>query len=158
MKSQGFYEFRLIKVRKATPVTIWRHKSLLINSGLVVALAAAGGGSYLLIQPSASSAPLQTTAVQQGTVLATVSSSGTLEAAQNLGLNFTTGGKLTNIYVKVGQHGKAGQLLASVDPTSSQQALTQAETQLTTAEAQLSAAEAAETPTQKKLQEDSVSS
>ena len=65
--------------------------------------------------------------MQQGTVLATVSSSGTLEAAQDLGLNFTTGGKLTNIYVKVGQRVKAGQLLARVDPTSSQQALEQAQ-------------------------------
>ena len=52
--------------------------------------------------------------MQQGTVLATVSSSGTLEAAQNLGLNFTTGGKLTSIYVKVGQHVKA----ASCSPRS----------------------------------------
>ena len=124
----------------------------------MVILAAAGGVTYLEIQPSSSSTPLQTTAVRQGTVLATVSSSGTLEAAQDLGLNFTTGGKLTHIYVKVGQRVKAGQLLAAVDPTSSQQALTQAETQLTAAEAQLASAEAAETPTQKKLQKDSVSS
>ncbi len=105
----------------------------------------------MLIQPSASSTPLQTTAVQQGTVLATVSSSGTLEAAQNLGLNFTTGGTLTNIYVKVGQKVKAGQALAQVDPTSSEDALEQAEAQLGSAEAQLTATEEAETPAEKKV-------
>src|SRR5246127_1362655 len=134
MKLPGFHEFPLIQVRNAALVSIWRHKGLLINGALVVTLAAAGGVSYVLIQPSSSSAPLQTTAVQQGTVLATVSSSGTLEAAQNLGLNFTTGGKITNIYVKVGQKVKAGQVLAKVDPTSSEDALEQAEAQLSAAE------------------------
>src|ERR1700722_15145500 len=121
-------------------VKIWQRKSLLINGALVVVLAAAGGGSYLLIQPSNSTTPLVTTAVQTGTVLATVSSSGTLEAAQDLGLNFTTGGKLTHIYVKVGQRVTAGQMLAKVDPTSSQDTLDQAQAQLAAAEAQLDAA------------------
>ena len=151
MKFPGFYEFGSIQVRNATAVKIRRHKGLLINGALVVILAAAGGVSYLLIQPSSKSTPLQTTAVQQGTVLATVSSSGTLEAAQNLGLNFTTGGKITNIYVKVGQRVKAGQLLAKVDPTSSDDALKQAQATLTSAEAQLAAAQAGETTTAKKV-------
>jgi membrane fusion protein, macrolide-specific efflux system len=92
--------------------------------------------------------------VQQGTVLATVSSSGTLEAARDLGLNFATGGKVTSIYVKVGQHVKAGQLLARVDVTSSEEALEQAEAQLSSAEAQLTAAEEGETPTAKKVGSD----
>ena len=106
---------------------IWRRKGLLINGALVVILAVAGGVSYLVIRPSSSSTPLQTSAVQQGTVLATVSTSGTLEAAQDLGLNFATGGKVTNIYVKVGQRVRAGQLLARVDPTSSEDSLEQAQ-------------------------------
>ena len=134
MEFPGFNELPSILPRKAMPVRIWQHKGLLINGALVVVLAVAGGASYLLIQPSDSSTPLQTTAAQQGTVLATVSSSGTLEAAQDLGLNFTTGGKLTKIYVKVGQRVKAGQLLATVDSTSSEQALGQAEASLSSAE------------------------
>ena len=158
MKFGAFQESYPIRTRNATPVRIWRRKGLLVNGALVVILAAAGGVTYLVIRPSSSSTPPQTTAVQQGTVLATVSSSGTLEAAQDLGLNFTTGGKVTNIYVKVGQHVKAGQLLATVDPTSSEQAWTQAETQLTAAEAQLSAAKEGETPTAKKLQSDEAAS
>ena len=137
---------------------IWRRKGLLINGALVVILAVAGGVSYLVIRPSSSSTPLQTTAVQQGTVLATVSTSGTLEAARDLGLNFATGGKVTNIYVKVGQHVRAGQLLARVDPTSSEEALEQAQAALSSAEAQLSAAAEGETPTAKKVGSDEAAS
>src|SRR5579862_8507052 len=110
IKFTAFQEFDRIKLLNATFVRIWRHKGLLINGSLVVILAAAGGVTYLEIRPSSTATPLATTTVAQGTVLATVSSSGTLEAAQNLGLNFTTGGKLTSISVKVGQHVKAGQL------------------------------------------------
>lgn len=153
-KFGAFQEFRPIQGRNATPVTIWRRKGLLINGALVVILVVAGGVTYLAVRPSGSTTPLQTTAVQQGTVLATVSSSGTLEAAQDLGLNFATGGKVTKIYVRVGQHVKAGQLLARVDPTSSEEALEQAEAQLSSGQAQLSAAEEGETPTEKKVGSD----
>ena len=95
-----------------------------------------------------------TSTVQQGTVLATVSASGTLEAAQDLGLNFTTGGKLTAIDVKVGQRVKTGQVLAKVDPTSSQDSLDQAQAQLSGAEAELTAAELGETSPAKKVGSD----
>lgn len=94
-------------------------------------------GSYLAVQPSSSGASVVTTTVQRGTVLATVSASGTVEPSRNLGLNFTTGGKLTNIYVKGGQHVHAGQKLARVDPTTSNQALQMAEASLGSASAQL---------------------
>ena len=128
------------------PVKIWRRKSLLINGTLAVILVAVGVTSYLEIRPASNSTALVTSMVQQGTVLATVSASGTLEAAQNLGLNFTTGGKVTAIYVKVGQRVNAGQTLATVDPTSSKDSLEQAQAQLSAAEAQLTAAEQGETP------------
>src|SRR5580692_5662238 len=139
------------------PVKIWRRRSFLINGSLVVILVLAGVGSYLVIRPASSSAALQTTAVQQGTVLATVSASGTLEAAQNLGLNFTTGGKVTAIYVKVGQRVTAGQKLAKVDDTSSEDSLEQAQSQLAAADAQLTAAEQGETATAKTVQTDQAS-
>jgi putative ABC transport system permease protein len=91
---------------------------------LAVVLVAVGVTSYLEIRPASQSTVLATSTVQQGTVLATVSASGTLEAAQNLGLNFTTGGTVTVIYVKVGQRVTAGQKLAKVDDA---QALAQAQ-------------------------------
>src|SRR5580693_3048713 len=136
------------------PVKIWRRKGLLINGALAVVLVAVGVTSYLVLRPTSSSAAPITSAVQKGTVLATVSSSGTLEAAQNLGLNFTTGGVLTNIYVKVGQRVTAGALLAKVDPATSEDALEQAEAQLSSAEAQLTVSYDAETPTEKQVASD----
>jgi membrane fusion protein, macrolide-specific efflux system len=116
------------------PVKIWRRKSLLINGTLVVVLLLVALTSYVVITPAGRSTTLATSAVQQGAVLATVSAAGTLEAAQNLGLNFTTGGKVTAIYVKVGQRVTAGQKLAKVDPTSSKDSLEQAQAQLAAAQ------------------------
>jgi multidrug efflux pump subunit AcrA (membrane-fusion protein) len=135
-------------------VKIWRRKSLLINGSLAVILVAVGVTSYLVIRPARSAAALVTSTVQQGTVLATVSASGTLEAAQSLGLNFTTGGKLTAIDVKVGQRVTTGQVLATVDPTSSQDSLEQAQAQLSGAEAELAVADQGETSAAKKVQSD----
>jgi multidrug efflux pump subunit AcrA (membrane-fusion protein) len=135
-------------------VKIWRRKSLLINGSLAVILVVVGVTSYLVIRPASKSTTVQTTAVQQGTVLATVSASGTLEAAQDLGLNFTTGGKVTAIDVKVGQRVTTGQVLARVDRTSSQDSLEQAQAALSGAEAELSAAVQGETPEAKKVQTD----
>src|SRR5580700_12051261 len=140
--------------RQSTPVKVWRRKSLLINVSLAVILVAVGITSYLEIRPASQSTALVTSAVQQGTVLATVSASGTLEAAQDLGLNFTTGGKVTAIDVKVGQRVTAGQLLAEVDPTSSKDSLDQAQAQLSAAEAQLTAAEQGETLQAKQVAND----
>src|SRR6204780_1100433 len=143
-----------MRSRDAMPVKIWRRKGLLINGILVVVLLAGGVTSYLVLRPTSSSAAPDTSTVQPGTVLATVSSSGTLEAAQNLGLNFTTGGKVTHIYVKVGQRVSGGQVLAKVDPTSSDDTLEQAQAQLAAAEAQLDAADQGETPQAKQVQAD----
>src|SRR6204780_3767288 len=143
-----------MRSRDAMPVKIWRRKGLLINGILVVVLLAVGVTSYLVLRPTSSSAAPVTSTVEQGTVLATVSSSGTLEAAQNLGLNFTTGGKVTQIDVKVGQRVNAGQVLAKVDPATSDDTLEQAQAQLAAAEAQLNAAEQGETPQAKQVQAD----
>jgi multidrug efflux pump subunit AcrA (membrane-fusion protein) len=136
------------------PVKIWRHKGLLINGALAVVLVVVGVSSYLVLRPASKTTALATSSVQQGTVLATVSASGTLEAAQDLGLNFTTGGKVTAIYVKVGQRVKAGQKLAKVDATSSKDSLEQARAELSAAEAQLGLAAEGETPQAKKVQGD----
>src|SRR5580658_5147946 len=135
--------------REAISVNIWRRKSLWVNGPLVLVVAAAAGGSYYALKPSGSSAAVATTAVAQGTVLATVTASGTVDPSQNLGLNFVTGGKITAIYVKVGQRVHAGEKLAAVDNTSSQEALTQAEASLSAASASLAAAEQGETPAAK---------
>ena len=95
------------------------------------------------IGPPSSSARTSTQIVtaQKGVVQSTVSGSGNVEAGADLDVNFQTSGTLSNVYVKVGQHVSKGQLLATLDPTSAQLTLDQAENNLTAAEDQLTAAE-----------------
>jgi len=73
--------------------------------------------------------------VARGVVQSTVSGTGTVQAAQQLDVNFATGGTLTHVYVKPGQRVVEGQTLAAIDPTDAQAALDQAQASLAAAEA-----------------------
>lgn len=122
-----------------------RHRTAIINSVLVLLLAAAGGGAYLLLGTSgasgASTGPARTVAVERGTVLATVSASGTVVPSTTTEASFGTSGTVSAVDVQVGQHVTRGQTLAKLDPSTADEQLTQAQQQLTTAEAQLTAAQ-----------------
>lgn len=72
--------------------------------------------------------------VGRGVVQATVSGSGSLEAAKQVDLNFETSGTLTKVYVEPGEHVHEGQLLAQLDPTDAQEALDDAEEALADAQ------------------------
>lgn len=126
-----------------------RRKSLWVNGPLAAAVVAVAVFSYATVGSSGASAAPQTSPVAGGTVLATVSASGTLQAPRNLGLNFYTGGRVTAIYVRVGQRVRAGQVLARVDATSSRQSLSTARASLAAAEAALAAADQGETAAQR---------
>jgi multidrug efflux pump subunit AcrA (membrane-fusion protein) len=76
-----------------------------------------------------------------GVVQSTVSGSGNVEPGVEDDVNFQTSGTLTGIYVKVGQHVKKGQLIATLDPSSAKLTLEEAETTLAAAEDQLTADE-----------------
>ena len=130
-------------------VTIWRSKWLWINGPLVAAILTIAAISYAAVGANGASAAPQTSTVTRATVLATVSASGTVEPDRNLGLNFTTGGKITAIDVHAGQRVGAGQVLARVNGTSSRQSLEEARASLAAARAALTAAEQGETPQQK---------
>lgn len=137
------------QVHQASAVNIWRRKALWINGPLAVAVVAIAGVSYASATGGTASAAPQTSAVARGTVMATVSASGSLEPGRDLGLSFTTGGKVTAIDVRPGQRVSAGQVLARVDATSSRQSLATARASLAAAEAALTAAEQGETQAQK---------
>ena len=74
----------------------------------------------------------------QGVVQSTVTGSGNIAAGTDVEANFNTSGTLQDVYVHVGQHVNAGQLLADLDPTSAQLSLSQAQESLTAAEDNLS--------------------
>ncbi|MEU2950942.1 efflux RND transporter periplasmic adaptor subunit [Streptomyces xanthochromogenes] len=117
-----------------------RRKAVLINSVLGVAVLAGAGGAYAAVT-SHDSAPARTgekaVAVTRGTVLATVSGSGSLASPSDAGVNFTTGGKLTEVDVKPGDKVARGQVLGKVDATAARETLAQDQASLTAAQANL---------------------
>ncbi|MEY9870776.1 macrolide-specific efflux system membrane fusion protein [Streptacidiphilus sp. MAP12-33] len=126
-----------------------RRKAVLLNSVLATALLATGGIAWATVAQGSSStgsATTRTATVQRGTVLATVSGSGTLTSPSDAGVNFTTGGTLTEVDVKAGQKVTAGQVLGKVDATSADETLSNAQAQLSSAQANLTQVEAGTTP------------
>ena len=102
-----------------------------IACAAIVVVAGAGVGTWLGTR-SSSAAPLITTTttvqtVTTGTITQTVASSGTLEPASQANLDFGVSGQVTTVEVTAGQTVTAGQPLATIDPTSLNAALAQAE-------------------------------
>lgn len=115
-----------------------------LNSGLAVVLVGAGVAAYLEVgpdSPASANSFSRTAAVSRGTVLAQVSASGNLALAAQSSLAFGASGKVTAVDVSVGQTVKAGQVLATVDPTAANLALTEAKEQLTVAQDNLAKAQ-----------------
>ncbi|MGW3178217.1 efflux RND transporter periplasmic adaptor subunit [Kitasatospora sp. NPDC001119] len=128
-----------------------RRGAVLVNSALGVALL--GGAALVYATVSGSSGPAsakpaaRTATVSKGTVLATVSGTGTLVSPTDAAQDFTTGGKLTAVKVAVGDAVQKGQVLATVDTTAAQQQVDAAQAALTTAQANLTKAQAGVTTT-----------
>jgi multidrug efflux pump subunit AcrA (membrane-fusion protein) len=114
------------------------HVYLLLGVAVVLAVLAVAE-----IGPPTSSARTSTQIVtaEQGVVQSTVTGSGNIEAGTDLDVNFQTSGTLSNSDLHVGQHVTKGQLLGTLDQSSAQLALDQAEQNLTAAEDQLDSAE-----------------
>ncbi|MGW1175157.1 efflux RND transporter periplasmic adaptor subunit [Kitasatospora sp. NPDC002543] len=128
-----------------------RRGAVLVNSALGVALLGGAALVYATVSGSsgqASAKPVARTAtVSKGTVLATVSGTGTLVSPTDAAQDFTTGGRLTEVKVAVGDAVKKGQVLATVDTTAAQQQVDTAQAALTTAQANLTKAQAGVTTT-----------
>ena len=76
--------------------------------------------------------------VALGTVAQTISETGIAEATQNINLNFQRPGRITRIYVQVGDKVRVGQRLARIDTTQLKIQITEAKAALTLTEARLS--------------------
>jgi HlyD family secretion protein len=107
-----------------------------LNAVLGAALIGAGIASYFVVAgTSTPTAAVRTAAATRGVVLSTTSATGTLQAAQELSVGFTTSGTVTAVLVKPGEHVKKGQALGRIDSTSADQALKQAQASLANAQA-----------------------
>ena len=105
-----------------------RKQRVILASGLVVVLAGAGAGIWVTRGSSAASTPtFQLVAAASSTLRQTVSSTGTIEPAQQANLNFAASGQVTAVDVTVGQKVKAGKVLAKVSSASLSASVAQAE-------------------------------
>lgn len=88
-----------------------------------------------------SAASRRTATAERGVVQSTVSGNGSLEAVQQVELNFgTSGAKLTEIDIEAGEKVSKGEVLARIDSSSARASLASAEAQLSEAEETLEAA------------------
>src|ERR1700679_1469629 len=109
-----------------------------------IAVAAAVLGILQIGSPTSSARTAkEIVTAERGVVQSTVTGSGDVEPAVDDSVSFQTSGTLQHLYVKQGDHVVKGQLLATLDPTSAQDTVDQADEELTAAKDSLSAAETA---------------
>ncbi len=115
-----------------------------------------GWGGYTVYADATKPAPVTKYVVQaasQGTVIASISGSGQVDADTTVDIKPQTSENATRIYVTPGEHVVAGQILVQLDTTNEQKAVTQA--QLSLQSAQLSLAKLEEVTTSTVLQDES---
>ena len=138
-----------------------RRRTKKIIAIAVVGLLIAGGATYayqkVATPQDTAQSMMRVVKVQRGTVTETISASGTVQAPQQIKLNFQGGSsRLTGVYVKVGDHVKAGQVLAQLDDSAAKAQLTSAKANVAAAEAKLAQAGQGSTPEQIAVQQSNV--
>lgn len=112
---------------------MWRKKSFWI--GIILIAMTLGGGGYFYFTSAAAAETvgvqeeLQTAVVRQGEIVVSATGAGTVIAATEIDLAFTTGGALVELLVQVGDRVQAGDVLARVDDTDAQKTLANAQLQ-----------------------------
>ncbi|MBO3748911.1 HlyD family efflux transporter periplasmic adaptor subunit [Streptosporangiaceae bacterium NEAU-GS5] len=90
--------------------------ALLVNGALAVLLAGGAVVTYVSLRgTSTPQATVATVAVTRGTILSSVSASGSVESSRTRSLAFGTSGTVKAIYVEEGEKVDKGQLLATLD-------------------------------------------
>ena len=105
-----------------------RRRTWLIVVSVLLLAALIGGGVFInMRRNTASQVSYNTIPVSAGNLTQTVSASGPLQAKAEYDMNFGTSGQISAIDVKVGQHVKAGQVLATLNAPNLQIAVQQAQ-------------------------------
>jgi len=112
-----------------------RNRILIAVGGVVLILAV---GGFLIFRgaaaKAAAAANLQTATVDRGTLVATVSTAGSVAAPQSVTLVWHTSGIVGKVNVKVGDTVEAGQVLMELDPAALSQSVIQAQADLISAQ------------------------
>jgi len=119
------------------------NKTRLVVAGLAIVALVLGTLIYrdMFVPAKSSGNALNLYTVSRRTVTASITGSGNLEPQAQSNVNFKVGGVLTEIDVRVGDHVSAGQRLATIDSTTEQNAVAQAQANVSTAQANLQSAE-----------------
>src|SRR2546421_5309116 len=106
-----------------------KRRQWIITAVVLVLVILVVAGSLFAYMQLTSPPPVQYTqqAVTTGNLAVTISASGPIQANAEFDMNFTTSGQVNAINVQVGQQVKAGQVLATLNSTSLQDALTVAQ-------------------------------
>jgi RND family efflux transporter MFP subunit len=105
--------------------------------GAVAVLVLAAAGVYFMSGRGAAAVQYRTAAATMGTVTQTLPISGNLTPASETALDFGAAGRVQAVKVQAGQAVKPGDVLASLDASSLQAALSQAQANLGSAQAKL---------------------
>jgi HlyD family secretion protein len=116
-------------------------KKLTIGATGIAAAMLIGTAAMYRGSGEAATPAYRTAAVTRGSVTATVSSTGKLNAVRTVQVGTQVSGQLAKVYVDFNDRVTKGQLLATIDPTLQQQTVEDAQAQLERAEAQLSLAQ-----------------
>ena len=107
---------------------------------VIVLLVVGGGGAWAVTRSSSSTAATPTlVSVTSSTIRQSVSATGTLEPAHRADLTFAVSGTVTALPVVVGDTVKSGAVLATVDTSSLETAVTSAQASVNAAQDQLTA-------------------
>jgi macrolide-specific efflux system membrane fusion protein len=115
-----------------------QRKMIIVNGVLAIAVVGLGVGAWSQVGGASSSKTTETVnTVKTGTVLQSVSATGSVASSASYTLNMAQAGKLTEVDVTVGQKVTKGQTLAKIDDTTQRNALAVAQANLRNAQNQL---------------------
>lgn len=134
------------------------NRTRLVVAGLAIIALVLGTLIYrdMFVPSKSAASALSLYTVARRTVTASITGSGNLVPAAQANVNFKVSGVLTEIDVTVGGHVTAGQKLASIDSSSEEAALAQAQANVSTAQANLQSVETPLTPGQIQQLQDNV--
>lgn len=112
-------------------------RSLFVIVALVVVVVAGFGFRRLSAANRRANDELETAVVRRGTLVASVSASGTVEARRRVALTFKTPGRVAQVYVETGDEVAAGNFLVRLDTAELELHVAQARAGLAAAEARL---------------------
>src|ERR1051326_1000675 len=103
---------------------------------ILIAVLAAAGALFYRVANAKETPAYRFATVQRGNIQSTVSATGTLNAVTTVSVGTQVSGQVSDLLVDFNDHVKKGQLLARIDPTLAQQAVTDAQANLGKAQAE----------------------